>query len=121
MSTRGMASGLAWFGIGIGIIELLATKQVARAVGLARKERHVRMAGVREIANGIGILAQRRTDGTGRWMWGRVIGDAIDLTLLGYGVASAKRARRISAGAAIGSVAVVTLADAWVAARMTNP
>jgi hypothetical protein len=34
MNSRKIARGLAWFGIGLGVVELLAPRVLARAIGL---------------------------------------------------------------------------------------
>jgi hypothetical protein len=34
MNSRKIARGFAWFGIGLGVVELLAPRVLARAIGL---------------------------------------------------------------------------------------
>ncbi|MDP9034238.1 MAG: cyclase dehydrase, partial [Myxococcota bacterium] len=82
-----MARGLAWFGIGLGIAEIVAGGRLASSMGVSGKDRVVRLCGMREIANGAGILLQSRRRRTGRWMWGRVLGDVLDLALVGKALA----------------------------------
>jgi uncharacterized membrane protein len=65
----------------------------------------VRLMGLREIAAGVGILSQRQP---AEWLWARVGGDVLDLSLLG---AAAK-----SETARIGNIALSTLAVAGVTA-----
>src|SRR5947209_1586526 len=72
-----LARGLGWFGIGLGLAEVLAPRGLAKFIGL-RKDHTLllRLFGLREIASGVAILAQRRpTEG----VWSRVVGDALDL------------------------------------------
>jgi uncharacterized membrane protein len=82
-----LATGLGWFSIGLGVAELVAPDTIARLVGVkpTNTARTVlRVAGARELAHGIGILAsnQRNNQPTG-WVWSRVAGDVMDLSLLG--------------------------------------
>ncbi|WP_200840954.1 hypothetical protein [Geminicoccus flavidas] len=78
-SARGLAQGLGWFSIGLGLAELLAPRQLSRALGMEDRSGLIQAYGVREIATGIGILASR--DPT-PWVWARVGGDALDLATL---------------------------------------
>lgn len=55
----GIATGLGWFSIGLGLIELLAPHTVSRSLGRQGHERIIRLYGAREIANGIGLLTAR--------------------------------------------------------------
>jgi hypothetical protein len=75
----GIARGLGWFSIGLGLVELLAPQLISRSVGMRGREGLLRAYGLREIATGIGLLASR--DPT-PWVWGRVMGDAVDLATL---------------------------------------
>ncbi|WP_222183809.1 DUF4267 domain-containing protein [Geminicoccus harenae] len=78
-SARGLAQGLGWFSIGLGLMELLAPRQLSRTLGMEEQSGLIQAYGVREIATGIGILASR--DPT-PWVWARVGGDALDLATL---------------------------------------
>jgi uncharacterized membrane protein len=62
--------------------------------------------GMRELASGVGILATRRPAG---WLWARVAGDAMDLSLLGaaLGPDNPRRGRAIAATAAVAGVTVL--------------
>ena len=100
-----MAGGLGWFSIGLGVFEIAAARPLARALGLRGGENLIRAYGVREIANGIGILAaaDRRP-----WIMGRLAGDALDAATL---LAGAPRASAFGFATALASVATVTLFD----------
>ena len=78
-SARGLAQGLGWFSIGLGLAELFAPRQLSRSLGMEEQSGLIQAYGVREIATGIGILASR--DPT-PWVWARVGGDALDLATL---------------------------------------
>jgi hypothetical protein len=101
-----MAGSLGWFSIGLGLMEVAAARPLARGLGLRGQETLLRAFGLREIANGIGLLtaADRRP-----WMQGRIAGDALDIATL---LAFARRSRN-PAGLAVGVAAVlgVTVLD----------
>lgn len=78
-SAERAAIGLGWFSIGLGIAQLLFAKPLARSIGMSGNENLLRLYGVREFANGVGILtAEKRAP----WLWGRVAGDGLDATTL---------------------------------------
>lgn len=77
----GLAKGLGWFSIGLGLAEMASPQSVAQLVGIDDGERTrtvIRGYGAREIANGLAILAQPDS----RWLWTRVAGDVLDLSSL---------------------------------------
>jgi uncharacterized membrane protein len=82
------ALGLGWFSVALGLAEIAAPHAVARVAG-ARVRRGtattMRLLGLRELASGIGILSQVRP---AAWLWSRVVGDVMDLALLGKTLAS---------------------------------
>ena len=111
--------GLGVFSVGLGLAELLAPRGVAGLIGVpdTRRTRLVlRALGVRELLAGVGLLTQPRS---GTWLWSRVIGDAMDLALLGDGF-SKRRAQRGRLIAATAAVAGVTAIDALSAARQSR-
>lgn len=102
-----LARGLGWFSIGLGLTEAVAPRWLARAIGMQDHRALLRVFGLREIAAGLGILTQRAPVG---WMWGRVGGDAMDLSVLALALAS-NRSRRGRVAAATVAVAGVTVLD----------
>ncbi len=108
MTSRNVARGLAWFGIGLGVAELLAPRAVARATGLQGHERLLQLFGIREIASGALILAAKDPQA---WLWTRVAGDVLDSLLLSKGM-SADNPRRQRAMLATAAVAPVVALDA---------
>jgi uncharacterized membrane protein len=102
-----IAKGLGWFSIGLGLAHLLAPRAMARATGMpADRIGLMRAVGMRELASGVGILS--RPEPTG-WLWTRVAGDAMDLTMLGVAAArpGADRNRVAAAGMAVAGVTVL--------------
>ena len=85
METQQLARGLGWFSIGLGAAELFAPKQIGNLIGVTNHRTLIRMMGMREIAAGIGVLAEDRPRNS---MTARVGGDALDLALLGAGLVS---------------------------------
>lgn len=113
------ATGLALLGIGLGVAEIAAPGTLAGWVGArdtTRARSLLRVFGVREIANGIGILARPRT-ATG--MWARVAGDALDLAVLAAVLAS-PRSLRGRAAASLVAIAGVAAIDVMVAKRLSR-
>ena len=100
-----LARALGWFSLGLGLAELFMTRRLARATGMQGREGLLRLYGVREIAQGAGILMARdRTP----WIMGRVAGDALDIATL----ASARNAKAAAAILAVGGVAALDVCTA---------
>ncbi|MCC6248390.1 MAG: transcriptional regulator [Rubrivivax sp.] len=116
-ATRKLAAGLGWFGLGLGLVQLFATRRVLRAGGLGTGPAALGAAslcGLREVATGIGLVAARSPAQAAPWMWARVAGDALDLAALTALVAMPGRAkaRPLLALAAVAGVAALDLACA---------
>jgi hypothetical protein len=101
------ARSLGWISLALGAAELLAPKQVGRAIGLEGQEAVLRACGIREAMTGIAILASH--DAT-PFIWGRVAGDLLDLAILAPAIAEGGERRR-RAGLAAAVVVGVTLMD----------
>ena len=116
-NAKRLARGLGWFSLGLGVTELLAPKFIARISGVPeRRSGLIRMYGLREIASGIAIFAQKNPAGA---LWSRVAGDALDLTSLGFASASpdANRGRITFATA---NVLAVTALDVIAAKQLST-
>jgi uncharacterized membrane protein len=119
LDAEAVATGLGWFSIGLGLAELLATRQVARAIGVPDDEKNLRALqgfGMREIASGIGILSARRPAG---WVWSRVAGDAMDLAYLGTHMVS-KNAGKDRVSVAAAAVVGITVLDVLTGERLNQ-
>jgi uncharacterized membrane protein len=112
-----LAQGLGWFSVALGAAAILAPRALGSAAGLGRETRGmVRSIGVRELAVGAGILSQRNP---APWLWARVVGDVVDLSLLLTGMrpSSPGRAR---AAFSFTAVAGLLALDALAASHLTK-
>jgi uncharacterized membrane protein len=79
-----LSRGLGWFSVALGLTELAIPRTLARTIGVDDPGPGttwlVRAMGLRELVAGIGVLMQPRRPLP---LWSRVLGDAIDLALLG--------------------------------------
>lgn len=84
-----LAKNLGLFSIGLAAAEILAPGVVARISGAPENKRSrtvIRTYGGRELAQGIAILSSMpRPAG---WMWGRVVGDVLDIGSVAVGMLS---------------------------------
>lgn len=117
MNAPSLSRGLGFFSLGLGLAELLAPRQLARALGLA--ETHdplLRSLGARELASGLALLSGLRTKEA---MWSRVAGDAMDLGLMTAALASPRTDRRkLTVGML--AVAGVTALDIYTSVALTR-
>lgn len=111
-----LARALGWFGIVLGAAEVLLPRFTASLMGADRGRALLPALGAREIASGVGILAAARPTAG---LWARVLGDAIDLGVLGkaYGETRRKRARVLGW---ILAVAVITALDILAAGKFSG-
>jgi hypothetical protein len=114
-SAQTLAQGLGWFSIGLGLAELLAPRSLTRALGMQGHETLVQAYGLREIATGVGILSSGQP---APWLWGRVGGDALDITSLMPGL-SEDNPQKHNVGLALAAVAGVTVLDIICAQALT--
>lgn len=101
-----LAKGLGWFSIGLGLTQLIAPQLLTRTLGLRGREGLMRIFGAREIASGMLTLSTEKQAG----MTSRVVGDLVDLAVLGAALGSDNR-KRGNAGVALAMTAGLTLID----------
>ena len=104
-----LAHGLGWFSIGLGTAQILAPRVMSRLIGVKDADGNttlMRALGVREIAAGIGLLADPKPTG---FAVARVAGDAMDLALLVNTLTTPEndRARALLATAAVVGVGLL--------------
>lgn len=109
-----LANFLGWSSLALGLVEIVAPRQVGRLVGVHGNRDLLKVYGAREVLAGLGILISRRK---APWLWARVVGDALDLATLAPGLTSFKRNRRLASGLAVAAVAGVALLDIYCAAQ----
>jgi uncharacterized membrane protein len=115
-----LAVGLGWFSVALGLAELAVPRELSGLIGLPEDDETaisaLRACGARELANGLAILSE---PDRAAWLWSRVGGDAIDLSLIGSAYrrddADTKRL-----GAAAAAVAGVTALDALCAVWLSG-
>jgi uncharacterized membrane protein len=118
MNDDKLAKSLGWFSIGLGIAELLVPEKIGRAAGVRDHRTVLRAAGIRELMSGVGILSQPRAAG---WVWSRVVGDVMDLSMLGNALADASTEdERRRARSALAAVAGVTALDVLCSVRLSQ-
>ena len=105
---KGLVKALAYFSIGIGVVAVVAPKSLSRMIGLKGSTRILQAVGAREIASGVGILGGGHPKD---WMWSRVAGDVMDLSLLGTAMLgrSTTKSRVLAASALVAGVTAVDL------------
>ena len=104
-----LAQGLGWFSLGLGLAQIAAPDRMARLIGVPDDDENrqmMRAVGMREVASGLGILSQSRPEG---WVWARVGGDVMDLSLLGGAWASDRTDKERVAAATVAVVGVMAL------------
>jgi hypothetical protein len=103
---KSLTTGLAIFSLGLGLVELIAPRFLARAIRIDVKPGLMRAFGLREIATGIGMLAR---PGSAVGPSARVAGDVMDMTVLA-------KAPRAQIGGGTTRLAVAVMAVTGVAA-----
>ncbi|HEY3801445.1 MAG TPA: hypothetical protein VGL61_02525 [Kofleriaceae bacterium] len=110
--------GLGWFSVGLGAAELVTPRLVAKIIGAvpnARTSFMLRLAGLREIGAGMSLLLTKHP----LPVWLRVVGDALDLGMLGV-ASTARRANGVRLVTAAAAVSAIAALDAFTALRTTT-
>jgi len=106
-----LVRGLGWFSNGLGIMGTVAPDTLAHFIGIddtSGNRKFLRFVGMREIASGVGILAQSQPS---PWLWSRVAGDVMDLSYLTFALLSSNGRDKSRVAAALAAVAGVTALD----------
>lgn len=104
-------SGIAWFSVALGVTQIVAPDTLARLIGMRPTQTTrttMRAIGVRGLTTGFGLLSNAKSS---PWLWARLAGDMVDLSLLATGVGrrADDRSRAGRAALAVGSVAALDL------------
>ncbi len=112
-----LARQLGWLSIGLGLFEIAAPQKITEWLGIRDEGAGMlRLCGMREVASGVGLLAQRGP--ASPWIISRIAGDIIDVA--GLGAAATKPgADRQRIAAATMMVAGITALD-WVCLQRLN-
>ena len=102
-----LARGMGWFGIGLGVAQVLMPGVVGSLTGV-RNKRLLRLYGLRELVTSVGVLSSEQP---ANWMWARVAGDVMDFATVLEGLASSDESRADEAAMALVAVAGATLTD----------
>ena len=116
MNVIGLSRFLGWFSIGLGLLEILGGRTLAQRLGMTGRAKLIRGYGMREVANGVAILASPTS---APLLWARVGGDALDLATL-VGTPSFGRRERTNVKLAVAAVAGIALLDILVATRLST-
>ena len=104
-----MSRVLGVAGLGIGLVELLAPKWLSDQLGVSHRPTLMRAMGAREVASGVGIVTRHNPTPA---QWTRVIGDVIDIAMLGAAVKDSRKRKAVFAALAavlaIGAIDLVT-------------
>ena len=115
-SAKRLAKGLGWFSVGLGLAELLAPRAVANISGVSNTRTGlIRLYGLRELASGITIFAQKNP---AAGMWSRVGGDVLDLASLGA-AATSPNANKGRVAFATANVLAITALDVICAKQLS--
>jgi ferritin-like metal-binding protein YciE len=110
------AASVGWSSIALGAAKIVAPSKIARLVGLDLNPNVVQLLGAREVVSGLGIMTQKRPAG---WLWGRVVGDIMDLAVLRLSPIRREPAASSKLAAATVAVVGVALLDAALGIRYT--
>jgi uncharacterized membrane protein len=100
---------LGWFSLGLGLIEIVAPRELGRLIGAGDHPTALRLCGLREIASGIGLLSRRAPAAAAA---SRLAGDVVDMALLGAAFTS-RDAQPGRLGLAATTVLGVAAVDAY--------
>lgn len=115
--------GLGWLSLGLGIPPLASPGGFGQALGVGDAPRHrtaSTFVGVRELAAAAGLLWQQNPI----WLWSRVGGDLMDLTMLGLALKNHDGrglSRTVAATAAVAGITGVDVYAAVTRSRQAAP
>ncbi|MFH9677647.1 SRPBCC family protein [Streptomyces sp. NPDC017405] len=114
-----LVRGLGWASALLGVPQVVAPAGFARALGVGEAARHrsaTAAVGVRELAAAAGLLGRPHP----AWLWGRVGGDLVDLTMLARALKNHDGRGLGRTVAATAAVTVITATDVYAAVTRTR-
>ncbi|MEV4789336.1 SRPBCC family protein [Streptomyces tuirus] len=114
-----LVRGLGWASAALGVPQVVAPAGFARALGVGDAPRHrtaTTAVGVRELAAAAGLLGRPHPV----WLWGRVGGDLMDLTMLGRALKNHDGRGLGRTVAATAAVTAITATDVYAAVTRTR-
>lgn len=111
MERNGLTRRLGWLSVGLGLTDLVFAETLCRPFALGRRAWLVRLAGVRELVTGMGLLLAPRPR---PWLLARVAGDAVDLSVMGSMLGRSWRPKPVQLATLAGAVGL-TLLDVFAA------
>ncbi len=116
-TTGAIVSGLGWFSLGLGLVEFLAPRSLARPLGMEGQSSLLQTYGVREIIAGLGILMSRRPTA---WLWARALGDVLDMATVAPKLGSRDATVQKATGLAALAIGAVAALDVYCAMSSTR-
>ncbi len=114
MDEHGLALGLGWVSLGVGLAAIAAPVPLMKAFGLGDRPNLGRFLGVRDLVLGAGLLLGQNT---AAWCRARGVADALDVVLIGGGAATGAY-RRDRAPMGVASGAGFSALSFWLARRL---
>lgn len=116
-----LAGLLGLFGIGLGLVQVLAPRELLHFIGVEPEDGRVhlvRAVGVRELMSGAGILMNGDAAGRRNWVWARVAGDVMDIAAISA-VMNARGTDRGRLAAVLAGVIGITVMDVVAGRQLT--
>jgi hypothetical protein len=101
----------------LGGIDIAGARAMAEMLGIKGQERLIQLCGVREVLQGVAILAAR--DPT-MWVWARVAGDALDIGIVAAEHLSGNRSKTRNKALALAVIGGITVLDVMNARRLSR-
>jgi uncharacterized membrane protein len=114
-----LVRGLGWTSALLGVPQVVAPADFARALGVGdtpRQRLATTAVGVRELAAAAGLLGRPHP----AWLWGRVSGDLVDLTMLTRALKNHNGRGLGRTVAATAAVTAITVTDVYAAVTRTR-
>jgi uncharacterized membrane protein len=111
---------LGWFSIGLGLTQLTNPGGFVKFIGLKDEPEYRKWVvgiGLREIICGVALLIRPTS---AKWLQARVVGDAMDLSLLGTALNSGQKKQPDRVVSALAAVAGITALDFYGSQSLSN-